>query len=159
MSKFFNEKIKEFEKIFDSVNDIEKLEFIEWMKEKADIKYNKKVCNIPIYNNFIYWCELGINIGSEQNKLRPVIILRTSNKSPICSIIPLTSKRLNDNIWFHIDLEDIDSTALIEQLRVVSKLRIVSPYRKKGNLVTITKLDWEKINIQLEKLYRLRNLK
>ena len=71
----------------------------------------------------------------------------------------LTTKRLNDYFWFHIDLEEIDSTILIEQLKVVSKLRITNPYRKKGQLVSILPNDWNKINLQLENLYRLRPLK
>ena len=108
---------------------------------------------------FIYWCNLGINIGSEQNKLRPVLILKTSKNSPICTILPLTTKRLEDDFWFHIDLEEIDSTVLVEQLKVVSKIRITDPYRKKGKLVTILQNDWDKINSQLESLYRLRPLK
>ena len=85
--------------------------------------------------------------------------MRTSKNSPICTILPLTTKRLHDGFWFHIDLEEIDSTVLIEQLRVVSKIRISVPYRKKGNLVTISKNDWIKINSQLENLYKLRPLK
>lgn len=95
----------------------------------------------------------------EQNKLRPVIIIKTSKNSPICTIVPLTSKRLNDSLWYHIDLEEIDSTALVEQLRVISKLRIVNPFRKKGQLITISQKDWNRINSQLESLYRLRPLK
>ena len=118
--------------------------------------YRKK---FPIYNNFIYWCTLGINIGSEQNKLRPVLILRTSKNSTICTVLPLTTKRLKDGFWFHIDLEEVDSTVLVEQLKVVSKIRITDPYRKKGNLVAISPNDWNKINSQLESLYRLRPLK
>lgn len=102
---------------------------------------------------------MGINIGSEQNKLRPVLILRSSKNSTICTILPLTSKRLNDNFWFHIDLEKINSTILVEQLKVISKLRITNPYRKNGNLVTISQNDWSNINSQLETLYRLRPLK
>ena len=57
------------------------------------------------------------------------------------------------------DLEEIDSTILIEQLKVVSKLRVTNPYRKKGQLVSILPNDWNKINLQLENLYRLRPLK
>lgn len=102
---------------------------------------------------------MGINIGSEQNKLRPVLILRSSKNSTICTILPLTSKRLNDNFWFHIDLEKINSTILVEQLKVISKLRLTNPYRKNGNLVTISQNDWSNINSQLETLYRLRPLK
>lgn len=71
----------------------------------------------------------------------------------------LTTKRLNDYFWFHIDLEEIDSTILIRQLKVVIKLRVTNPYRKKGQLVSISPNDWNKINLQLENLYRLRPLR
>lgn len=132
--------------------------FAQWTNEKANLRYNSQNPNFPIYNNFIYWCNLGLNIGSEQNKLRPVLVVKTSSISPICTILPLTSKRLNDDFWFHVDLEEIDSTVLVEQLRVVSKIRFANPYRKQGSLVTISQNDWNKINLQLQNLYRLRPL-
>jgi len=134
------------------------IEFAEWTCEKAKINLNTTFPNFPIYNNFIYWCNLGINIGSEQNKIRPALILRSFKQSPICTILPLTSKRLQDKFQFHIDLENLNSTVLIEQIRVVSKLRFFNPYRLKGKLVTISQNDWDKINIQLENLYKLRPL-
>ena len=134
------------------------IEFAEWTYEKAKINFNAAFPNFPIYNNFIYWCNLGINIGSEQNKIRPTLILRSFKQSPICTILPLTSKRLQDKFQFHIDLENLNSTVLIEQIRVVSKLRFLNPYRLKGKLVTISQNDWDKINIQLENLYKLRPL-
>ena len=151
--------IKEAENLLNSINNSDTIQFSEWTKEKANLRYNGKLPGFPIYNNFIYWCNLGINIGSEQNKLRSVLILKTSKNSPICTILPLTTKRLEDNFWFHIDLEEINSTILVEQLKVVSKIRITNPYRKRGKLVTISQNDWYKINSQLESLYRLRPLK
>ena len=151
--------IKEAENLLNSINNSDTIQFSEWTKEKANLRYNGKLPGFPIYNNFIYWCNLGINIGSEQNKLRPVLILKPSKNSPICTILPLTTKRLEDNFWFHIDLEEINSTILVEQLKVVSKIRITNPYRKRGKLVTISQNDWYKINSQLESLYRLRPLK
>ena len=151
--------IKETENLLENINNFDAIQFSEWTKEKANLRYNGKLPKFPIYNNFIYWCNLGINIGSEQNKLRPVLILKTSKNSPICTILPLTTRRLEDDFWFHIDLEEIDSTVLVEQLKVVSKTRITDPYRKKGKLVTISQNDWDKINSQLESLYRLRPLK
>ena len=151
--------IKETENLLKNINNSDAIHFSEWTKEKANLRYNGKLPKFPIYNNFIYWCNLGINIGNEQNKLRPVLILKTSKNSPICTILPLTTKRAEDNFWFHIDLEEIDSTVLVEQLKVVSKIRITEPYRKKGKLVTISQNDWDKINSQLESLYRLRPLK
>ena len=151
--------IEETKILLNSINNTDAIQFSEWTKEKVNLRYNGTLPKFPIYNNFIYWCNLGINIGSEQNKLRPVLILKTSKNSPICTILPLTTKRLEDDFWFHIDLEKIDSTVLVEQLKVVSKIRITDPYRKKGKLVTILQNDWDKINSQLESLYRLRPLK
>ncbi len=152
-------KIKKAEILLNSINNPDAIQFSKWTKEKANLRYNGKLPKFPIYNNFIYWCNLGINIGREQNKLRPVLILKTSKNSPICTILPLTTKRLEDDFWFHIDLQKIDSTALVEQLKVVSKIRITDPYRKKGKLITISQNGWDKINSQLESLYRLRPLK
>ena len=126
--------IKEAENLLNSINNSDTIQFSEWTKEKANLRYNGKLPKFPIYNNFIYWCNLGINIGSEQNKLRPVLILKTSKNSPICTILPVTTKRLEDNFWFHIDLDEIDSTVLVEQLKVVSKIRITNPYRKKRKI-------------------------
>ena len=159
MNDKIHKNIEETENLLNSINTNDTLQFSEWTKEKANLRYNGQLPKFPIYNNFIYWCNLGINIGSEQNKLRPVLILKTSKNSPICTILPLTTKRLQYGFWFHIDLEKIDSTVLAEQLKIVSKIRITDPYRKKGNLVAISPNDWNKINSQLESLYRLRPLK
>ena len=159
MNNEIHNNIKSTEILLNSINNTDTIDFSKWTKEKANLRYNGQLPKFPIYNNFIYWCNLGINIGSEQNKLRPVLILKTSKNSPICAILPLPTKRLNDHFWFHIDLEEIDSTILIEQLKVVSKLRVTNPYRKKGQLISISPYDWNKINLQLENLYRLRPLK
>ena len=159
MNNKIHNNIEETESLLNNINNDDAIQFSEWTKEKANLRYNGQLPKFPIYNNFIYWCNLGINVGSEQNKLRPVLVLKTSKNSPICTILPLTTKRLNDQFWFHIDLEEVDSTVLVEQLKVVSKLRIIDPYRKKGKLVTISQIDWNKINSQLENLYRLRPLK
>lgn len=159
MNDEIHNNIKETENLLNSINSTDAIQFSEWTKEKANLRYNGQLHKFPIYNNFIYWCNLGINIGSEQNKLRPVLILRTSKNSPICTILPLTTQRLQDGFWFHVDLEIVNSTVLVEQLKVVSKIRITNPYRKNGNLVTISANDWNKINSQLESLYRLRPLK
>lgn len=158
MADEIHNNIKETEKLLNTINTDDAIQFSKWAKEKTNLRYNGKLPKFPIYNNFIYWCNLGINIGSEQNKLRPVLILKTSKNSATCTVLPLTTKRLQDDFWFHIDLEKIDSTVLVEQLRVVSKIRITNPFRKKGSLVTISPRDWNEINSQLENLYRLRPL-
>lgn len=130
-----------------------------WTKEKAKLKYNKDIPKFSIYNNFIYWCNLEINIGSEQNKLRPVIIVGTTIKSTTAIIISLTSKRIKDKFWYHVDLEKIDSTALVEQLRVNQQNKNRNPFRQKREMVIISEIDWEKINSNYKLLYRIKPLK
>ena len=156
MNKEICKNIEETVNLLESINSYDAVEFSKWINEKVKLRYKGQMPKFPIYNNFIYWCNFGINIGSEQDKLRPAIIVKTFKSSPLCTVIPLTSKRLDDQFWFHVDLEDIDSTALIEQLKTVSKLRMVQPFRKKGNLVIISKKDADKINSQLDILYRLK---
>jgi len=134
------------------------LEYATWTRNKAEIKFQKNFPSFPITSNYIYWCNLGINIGSEQNKIRPVLIVKTKINSPICTVLPLTSEHSNDTRWYHIDLEKQSSTVLIEQLKNISKLRIISPQRIKGKLNRITANDWIKINSALQKYYQLTPL-
>ena len=160
-------KIKEASNNFnDTLNILENqdldnsLYFSEWTKTKADIKYNKDIDrSMYILNNCIYWAYLGSNIGSEQELHRPVLIVQTSKDLPICSVIPLTLERLDDGYWYHVDLENGVSTALVEHLRVISKKRIDKPMRISGKIDSITENDWKNINNQLKRMYVLRPLK
>lgn len=148
-----NQQFDDIKIILQSINSYLALEYAIWTKDKAKIKFTKELPPFSIINNFIYWCNLGINIGSEQNKIRPVLIAKTKKESSICTVLPLTSERINDTRWYHIDLENQSSTVLIEQLRNVSKLRILTPFRIKGKLVKITLNDWNKINSAMQKYY------
>lgn len=158
ISKIKNQ-LNETAEILSTVDKNLGIEYAQWTKNKAIIKFNKKIPTFPITNNYIYWCNLGINIGSEQNKIRPIIVTKTKKESKVCIIIPLTSERMNDTRWYHIDLENQNSTALIEQLRNVSKLRILNPFRLKGKLVKISQKDWNNITQALIDYYSLTNLK
>lgn len=155
MNQEIKKQLNKVETIISNINEESGIEFATWTKNKAIIKFQKQMPSFAITNNYIYWCDLGINIGSEQNKIRPVIISKTKKESTICTIIPLTSERIDDTRWYHIDLENQTSTALIEQLRNVSKLRIISPLRMKGKLVKISLNDWEKINSAIKEYYSL----
>ena len=155
MKQRIRKKFDETEKILENVNEKEAIEYATWTEEKAQIKFKKSMPKFFITNNYIYWCNLGINIGSEQNKIRPVLVIKTKSNSPICTILPLTSERMNDTRWYHIDLENYNSTVLVEQLRNISKLRIISPYRLKGKLIKITLNDWNIINNAVTKYYKM----
>ncbi|MCL2223936.1 MAG: type II toxin-antitoxin system PemK/MazF family toxin [Defluviitaleaceae bacterium] len=135
-------------------------DYTKWLDTKAQLTFGRNAAkNFSIINNCIYWAHLGYNIGSEEGKHRPVLVTRTSFKSPICTIIPLTTQRLNDGYWYHVDLEKMDSTALVEQMRIIDKRRIDRPKRKNGKVLTISQKDWTSINAQIIAVYELKPLK
>jgi len=128
-------------------------EYMDWVKTKSNLKFNPQPKTFPIYYNCIYWAFMGCNIGSEEGKHRPVIVTRTYKNSPIVTVIPLTTQRLNNKHQFHIDLETIDSTALIEQMRIIDVIRIDKPMYKNGKIISLTENDWNSIDYQIRREY------
>lgn len=115
--------------------------------------------NFFIFNNFIYWTNLGNRpYGHEQGLNRPCLVIRTTKESPVCTIIPLTLERLNDDIPYHIDLSNGKSTALVEQIRTIDKKRIYSKLYLDKKHATINDDDRIKINKQLQDLYTLKEI-
>lgn len=112
--------------------------YVEWTNE--GIKMNDNVPNrskvIPKRGE-IWTCELGQNIGSEENKIRPVIILQndTGNvNAPTTIVVPISNRpkriavhialRSGDFILVEGEKMEITGTVLAEQIRVVSKARL-----------------------------------
>lgn len=147
----------------DETLDETALKYVEWCKTKAELKYGKldddgvfhakKYPNFPVFHSGIYWAHLGINIGSEENKHRPVLLLRASRQSDQCTIIPLSTQKLNDEWDFHVDLTGYDNTALVEHLRVISKMRLDKPMRSKGKISSVSDEDMEIIYEQINKFF------
>lgn len=77
MNYEIHNNIRETENLLNNIHTVDAIQFSRQTRKKANLRYNGKLPKFPIYNNFIYWCNLGINIGSEQNKLRPVLILKS----------------------------------------------------------------------------------
>ena len=84
-----------------------------------------------------------MNIGTElygKNELfeRPVLILKVYNKETVM-IVPLTSKIRNDKYHSRVTLGDVDSNAILSQVRTISTKRLS---RKVGR---ISKENFEEI--------------
>lgn len=115
--------------------------------------------NFYIFNNYIYWTNLGNHpYGHEQGLSRPCLVIRTTKESKICTIIPLTLERLNDEIPYHIDLSNGRSTALVEQIRTIDKRRIYDKLYINKQHATINEIDRERINKQIYNLYTLKDI-
>lgn len=97
-----------------------------------------------IFNNFIYWTNLGNHpFGHEQGLNRPCLVIRTTKESEVCTILPITLERLNDSIPYHIDLSNGRGTVLVEQIRTIDKKEFMINFMIRKNMLQLmTKIDY-----------------
>ena len=78
----------------------------------------------------IWWCRLGVNVGSEQDGngtlfLRPVVIARAFGANT-CLVVPLTATPRKHRLRVPVGkVKDKDASALISQIRVIDTRRLV----------------------------------
>lgn len=124
-------------------------DFDNWNKRKKETQ-NKSVP--PLFTECeVWWCALGINIGSEEdgkgeNYLRPVLILRKFNKSVFYGL-PITSKSKDDK--FHIS---INSGEIIESI-ILSQMRLIDAKRLSHLVVKITSNELKEVKKKLKELF------
>lgn len=109
-------------------------DFDGWNENKKSIDKRQKV---PFcHERELWWCTLGMNIGSEQDGSdieyrRPVLILKGLSKQT-CLIIPLTTSTHAHKLRPAIGLvENEQAHALLSQMKVIDTKRLV---RKIGSL-------------------------
>lgn len=136
------DKIKDSEKIEDLYEQAVRIKnlfkYIEWVNKKMEMNQVEigKRKTIPKRGE-IWTCELGQNIGSEENKIRPVIIVQNNTgneKGPTTIVVPISNRQ--KKIKVHIQLRESDyklvegeaqkvtGTVLCEQIKIVSKVRL-----------------------------------
>ena len=81
----------------------------------------------PVHERDIWWCSMGLNIGSEQDGKnedfeRLVLVLKRFN-SRIVLGIPLTSKTKDSPYHFCFDSQGVYFVAIFSQLRLLSTSR------------------------------------
>lgn len=140
----------------DSRNDINNL--LDWAEDSFELNQNARM--LPyLFPNQLYWAHLGYAIGSEQAYDRPVLTVDCYKSSSVCIVIPVTLERLSDSRPYHIDLSNGKGTALIEQIRAISKFRIFDYiYDKSKQYATISEEDRTKINEQLGQICTMKPL-
>ncbi|MDQ7009259.1 MAG: type II toxin-antitoxin system PemK/MazF family toxin [Candidatus Gracilibacteria bacterium] len=135
-------------------------DFLEWFYETLNLNFNQKEPNLNLNKGEIFFIDLGKNIGSELNKIRPCIIYsgRKYNKSNTVIIIPLKSYKGKINNNFNIFIKStkynnltVDSMVDLSGIKQVSKKRI---RLKKGNL-EYKYID--KIDKYILKIFEIKN--
>ena len=129
-------------------------DFPSWFEQKLII--NNRNHRPFIHEREVWWCWLGINIGSEQDGkgdsfARPVVVYRKFNKR-ICLILPLTTSEKTNALYIPIDIgDDTKRFALIHQIRSIDTKRCFQfmgtikkqSFRELEDTVTqITSRDW-----------------
>jgi mRNA interferase MazF len=132
-------KIKQLDNLKKKAYELKELfQHISWSNDKININNNISL-NITTKpkRGEIWTCQLGKNIGSEENKIRPVIIVQNdtgNEKGPTTIIVPISNRP--KKIATHIELRESDyklvpneearvtGTILCEQIKVVSKARL-----------------------------------
>lgn len=87
------------------------------------------------YEREVWWCTIGINVGSEQNGgegfLRPVVVLKKFNGHMFWGV-PLTGKRKTGKFYIPITTAGKhSSSAILSQLRLYDSRRL---FKKMGTL-------------------------
>lgn len=99
----------------------------------------------------IWWCNLGVNIGFEQDgtgieKERPVVIIRGFNKS-VCLIIPLTTSQKSNK--YYLKLGKVDNK---KASAIISQIRLIDTKRLTNKIGIINKKKFEKIKKAVKNL-------
>lgn len=103
-------------------------DFNSWNRKKGAIHNNNE--NKLYHTRELWWCSLGVNIGSEQdgsgeNYDRPVLILKGLSKQT-CIILPLTSSPEKHKMRILIGkVQNKEASVIISQIRVVDTKRLV----------------------------------
>ncbi len=147
-SSYFNDVVNKYNEILnsDNINELRQCAYdITNYAEHAEWSYHKQLINNSIMTRpitipkkgEIWTCQFGKNIGSEENKIRPVIIVQNNTgneKGPTTIVIPISNRpvkipthillKSSDYVLVDEEINSISGTILCEQIRVVSKARL-----------------------------------
>lgn len=109
-------------------------DFDKWNIEKKAIHSQKS--DVFYHEREIWWCSLGVNIGSEQdgtgkNYDRPIVIVKGFNRE-VFFAVALTGKKKQGKYYLYLGkIEERDASAILSQTRLIDAKRLV---RKIGML-------------------------
>jgi mRNA interferase MazF len=105
-----------------------KKDFDEWniIKQKRNTVNTQ---NLFFYEKEIWWCSVGVNIGSEQDgkgmtSTRPVLVFKKINERTFIAI-PLTSNLKEDEQHIPFYFEYNLHTLIVSQLRILDTKRLI----------------------------------
>lgn len=140
-------------------------QFLKWKKQKLLLNVLPYQTKTKVYENGIYWASLGVNVGSELNKNRPVLIWKkrcsgNEEKNFSYTVIPITSKEKSKRYYMNVPIviNGQQCYLRIEDMRRINIKRITRPIIDNENKIIF--IDNEKrreIMEAIEKFYIFEN--
>ena len=101
--------------------------------------YNKKQIDEKnffgyVHEREIWWCQLGVNIGHEEDGKndqfeRPVLVIRKWSSETII-VLPLTTKIKRNKYHYVFKHDEIEFAVILSQIRLISTKRLTRRVRK-----------------------------
>ncbi len=140
-------------------------QFINWKYQKFLLNFQPYKRKTTVYENGIYWASLGVNVGSELNKNRPVLIWKkrcngANEENYSYIIIPITSKQKRKQYYMNvpITINGQPSYLRIEDMRRINIKRITRPILDMENkLIFIDENKRKEIIEAIQKFYIFEN--
>lgn len=124
-------------------------DFKGWFDDKRKLDAEEKP---PFYHEReIWWCALGVNVGSEQdgtgkNFDRPVVVVRGFNKD-VCFIVALTGKKRDSKFHLYLGkVEEVEASAILSQVRLIDTRRLVK------KICTLDDGKFEELKVRLRNI-------
>ena len=119
-----------------------------WNERKKSIDKSDSLADF--HEREIWWCSIGINVGSEQHSQtsdfsRPILVIKKFTRDVFWGI-PLTTKTKDINFRVRFELDGIENDLLVLQMRVYDRKRLI---RKIG---TMPKNDFAKLTNVIKNL-------
>jgi mRNA interferase MazF len=128
--------------------------FDEWNIFKKNIESEKGLIFASVRD--IWWCSLGINIGTEtdgknKNFERAILVVRVYNKDSIL-IVPITTKIKKDRFHFCIQVRNSNKVGpnCIEAYIKLTQFRVISPKRLLRKVDVISESVFKEIKDRLK---------
>ena len=142
------------------------IRLIIWNDKKREIKFDDRKLIERCYQFDVYFAYLGVNVGNEIEKLRPVVIWKqhinkTNPKDTSYYVFPISSKTSNKKYYYNveIDINGEKNYVKINDGKRISSLRIIKPLKNKTTKKThkLAEEEIQRIKNAITKYFSLEN--
>lgn len=142
------------------------IRLIIWNDKKREIKFDDRKLIERCYQFDVYFAYLGVNVGNEIEKLRPVVIWKqhinkTNPKDTSYYVFPISSKPSNKKYYYNveIDINGDKNYVKINDGKRISSLRIIKPLKNKTTKKThkLAEEEIQRIKNAITKYFSLEN--